>query len=171
MFYPYFLVQHESLIYLYEYCVILMFMICYRLQGKPICARIKLKPMIRLPSGPPASGAPAASGGSNTPTTNTAPSPVTQVVGSQSMQPVTSISQSTNVSAQSFSGSNGPSTIVSATNSAGSVSLSSQGPQQQGNNPAFGNSKNSLNRTAPSPAQGQQPSNAIQQASTGNDIS
>ena len=148
-----------------------MFMLCTRLQGKPICARIKLKPMIRLPSGPPSSGAAAATGGSNTPTTNTAPSPVTPVVGSQSMQTVTSITQSTNVSGQSFSGSNGPSTIVSAANNTGSVTLSSQGPQQQGNNPAFGNSKNSLNRTAPSPAQGQQPSNAIQQASTGNDIS
>ena len=125
--------------------------------------------MIRLPSGPPASGAAAATGGTNTPTTNTAPSPVTPAVGSQSMQTVTSMTQSTNVSAQSFAGANGPSTVVSAVNNSGSVTASAQGPQQQGNNSVPGNSKNSLNRTAPSPAQGSIPSNAIQQPSTGND--
>ena len=123
--------------------------------------------MIRLPSGPATTGATAATGGTNTPTTNTAPSPVTPVVGSQSMQTVTSITQPNNVGAPIFPGSNGPTTMVSAVNSSGSVSASSQGPQQQAGNSVLGNIKNGLNRPVPSAAQGQTPNNAVQQASTG----
>ena len=118
--------------------------------------------MIRLPSGPPTTGA-AATGGSNTPTTNTAPSPVTTLVGSQSMQTVPSMTPSTNVGAQPFTGS-------SVGNSGGNVGAPSQGPQQQGTSTIHGSSKNGLSRTAPSPGQGPTTSNSIQQASTGNHL-
>ena len=116
--------------------------------------------MIRLPSGPATTGAAAATGGTNTPTTNTAPSPVTP--GSQSMQTVTSATQPSNVGPPLYPGSNGP-----TVNPVGSVTVSSQGPQQQAGNSVLGNNKNGLNRPVPSPSQGQTPSNAVQQASTG----
>ena len=127
--------------------------------------------MIRLPSGPATSGVATGTGGSNTPTTNTAPSPGTPAVSSQPMQVVSSNTQSPAVGAQSFSGpGGGSSSMVQANVNNVSVVVSSQSLQQP---PVSGgsntNNKNGFNRPAPSPAQGQQPqSNINQQNSAGN---
>ena len=129
--------------------------------------------MIRLPSGPPTSGVATGTGGSNTPTTNTAPSPGTPAVSSQPMQVVTSNAQSPTVGPQSFPGPGGSSSMAN-TNSV-SVVVSSQGLQQPSGNSISGSSntsnKNGINRPAPSPSQGQPQSNISQQPSAGNKYS
>ena len=76
------------------------------------------------------------------------------------MQTVPSMTPSTNVGAQPFTGS-------SVGNSGGNVGAPSQGPQQHGTSTIHGSSKNGLSRTAPPPGQGPTTSNSIQQASTG----
>ena len=117
--------------------------------------------MIRLPSGQ-ATGSNTASGGTNTPTTNTVPSPVTPAAGNQSMQ-ANSNMQSPTVGMQSFSGPSGTSGIVSLSSNSGSVPLvasgSSQTSQQLSGNSVSSSSnagnKNGFSRRAPSPGQAQ----------------
>ena len=128
--------------------------------------------MIRLPSGPPTSGVATGTGGSNTPTTNTAPSPGTPAVSSQPMQVVSSNTQSPAVGAQSFSGPGGSSSMVPANVNSVTVVVSSQSLQQPSGSSVSGGSntsnKNGFNRPAPSPGQGQPQSNINQQNSAGN---
>ena len=130
--------------------------------------------MIRLPSGPATSAAATGTGGSNTPTTNTAPSQVTQAVGSQPMQIVTSNNQSSTAVVQQFSGPGGSSNIMPHNTNTGNVSISSQPIQQHTGNSISGNSnssnKNGFTRPAPSQAPGQTQSNVPQQTSTGKEV-
>ena len=137
----------------------------FYVKGKPICARIKLKPMIRLPAGATAGTTAGGTTVTNTPTVNAAPSPITSATGNQPMQsgnPTgTSNAQSPTVGVQIFAGHNAVSSAVpvSSTGVTVAVSGSSQAIQQPGNS-ISGNtssaSKNAFNRPAPSPVQAQQ---------------
>ena len=129
--------------------------------------------MIRLPSGPSTSGATTGTGGTSTPTTNTAPSPVTSAMANQPMQVLTSNTQSPSVGGQSITGP-GPSSVLGPTNSNSGGVNPTQAAQQQQSNPVAisnnGTNKNGFNRSMPSPAQGQTGTNLVQQPSTGTSL-
>ena len=149
------------------------------LKGKQICARIKLKPMIRLPSGPPP-GTTSGTGttGTNTPTATAAPSPVISAAGNQPMQsgnPTDASNAHSPVGVQTLTGPNAVSTVVpvSSTGVTVAVSGSPQAVQQPGNS-VSGNissaSKNAFNRPAPSPVQAQQQINVAPSTTPGKPV-
>ena len=151
----------------------------FYVKGKPICARIKLKPMIRLPAGATAGTTAGGTTVTNTPTVNAAQSPITSATGNQPMQsgiPTgTSNAQSPTVGVQIFAGSNAVSSAVpvSSTGVTVAVSGSSQAIQQPGNSisgTTSSASKNAFNRPAPSPVQAQQQINIAPSTTPGKPV-